>query len=162
MAAIVAPVSRAWWRATYNPAMLFRPDFLLRMPAPAWWVRGALCALGIAGAGVCAADLSTPPDLRQLPASAPSRAAEAASSPAAAASRPVAQAASTPQAVVIEDRYTRIEELHERGEVRSIKVQPKGGRAYEIVPATGGRDMSNSAGNGRAAAGQRVWPVLSF
>lgn len=74
----------------------------------------------------------------------------------------MAQAASTPQAVVIEDRYTRIEELHERGEVRSIKVQPKGGRAYEIVPATGGRDMSNSAGNGRAAAGQRVWPVLSF
>ncbi|WP_251972595.1 DUF2782 domain-containing protein [Sphaerotilus microaerophilus] len=142
--------------------MPFRPDFLPRMPAPARWVRGALCALGIAGAGVCAADLTAPPDLRQLPASAPSRAAAAASSPAAAASRAVAQAASATQAVVIEDRFTRIEELHERGEVRSIKVQPKGGRAYEIVPATGGRDMSNSAGNGRAAAGQRVWPVLSF
>ena len=58
--------------------------------------------------------------------------------------------------------WKSFEELHERGEVRSIKVQPKVGRPYEIVPATGGRDMSNSAGNGRAAAGQRVWPVLSF
>lgn len=116
----------------------------------------------MAASGACAADLTVPPDLRQLPASAPSRAAAGASSPAAAASRPVAQAASATQAVVIEDRFTRIEELHERGEIRSIKVQPKGGRAYEIVPATGGRDMSNSAGNGRAAAGQRVWPVLSF
>ncbi|HNG80673.1 MAG TPA: DUF2782 domain-containing protein, partial [Burkholderiaceae bacterium] len=88
--------------------------------------------------------------------------AQAASAAPRAASRPVAQAASTPQAVVIEDKYTRIEELHDHGEVRSIKVQPKVGRAYEIVPATGGRDLSNSAGNGRGAAGQRVWPILNF
>jgi hypothetical protein len=161
MVAIVVPVSRARWGGTYNPGMLSRPAFLLRVPASAWWVAGALCATGIAGAEAWAADLAPPPDLRQLPASAPARAV-AASAAAAVPSRPVAQAASATQAVVIEDRFTRIEELHERGEVRSIKVQPKGGRAYEIVPATGGRDMSNSAGNGRAAAGQRVWPVLSF
>jgi hypothetical protein len=134
-----------------------RRVLLLACLLPLPWVPGLL-------ASVQAADLAAPPDLRQA-APSPSPGASAAPQPApapAAASRPVAQAASTPQAVVIQDKYTRIEELHEHGEVRSIKVQPKGARAYEIVPATGGRDMSNSAGNGRGAAGQRVWPILSF
>ncbi|HQY07614.1 MAG TPA: hypothetical protein PK797_02795 [Burkholderiaceae bacterium] len=79
-----------------------------------------------------------------------------------AAAGPSAGAASSPQAVVIEDRFTRIEELHERGEVRRIQVQPRGGAAYEILPATGGRDISSGAQGGRGAAGQRVWPLLSF
>jgi len=125
-------------------------------------------ATGFSGWAVAAGpQVAAPPDLlnpapRSAPTPAASAPAKGASASAQAASRPVAQAASTPQAVVIEDKYTRIEELHDHGEVRSIKVQPKVGRAYEIVPATGGRDMSNSAGNGRGAAGQRVWPILSF
>lgn len=128
---------------------------------------GASGWTGLSGVPALAAEALAPPDLLRpetRPAASPAApaASAAASAPSRAASRPVAQAASTPQAVVIEDRYTRIEELHEHGEVRSIKVQPKVGRAYEIVPATGGRDMSHSAGNGRGAAGQRVWPVLSF
>ena len=125
-------------------------------------------ATGLAGRAAAAGrEGAAPPDLlhpavRPGSAAAASVPAQAASAAPRAASRPVAQAASTPQAVVIEDKYTRIEELHDHGEVRSIKVQPKVGRAYEIVPATGGRDLSNSAGNGRGAAGQRVWPILNF
>jgi hypothetical protein len=140
--------------ATYNPDMFARTALPLALRLlPALWMGAAMAA----GPG----SAPPPPDLSGFQAAAPV-AARAASAATPAASRPVTQAASSPQAVVIEDRYTRIEELHERGEVRSIKVQPKGGRAYEILPATGGRDMSNSAGNGRGAAGQRVWPVLSF
>lgn len=65
--------------------------------------------------------------------------------------------------VVIDEKGSRIDELHVGGEVRSIQVQPKnGGKAYEIMPATGGRDLSNSHSNSRGAAGQRVWSVLKF
>jgi hypothetical protein len=165
MAAIVAPVRRGEWGATYNPAMSARRLLMLSCFAGA-----SLLAIGWATAAEPLAPpnllhpegraaVVAPPPIASASAAAASSSASGASR---AASRPVAQAASTPQAVVIEDKYTRIEELHEHGEVRSIKVQPKGGRAYEIVPATGGRDLSNSAGTGRGAAGQRVWPILSF
>lgn len=138
----------------------------------------ALCASAAVGGSARAAGLvaPAPPDLVGLQAppashlttapavgtavSAPARKVVA-TRPAAAAPAG-AGAASSAQAVVIEDRYNRIEELHERGEVRRIQVQPKGGAAYEILPAAGGRDMSSGTQSGRGAAGQRVWPLLSF
>ena len=68
------------------------------------------------------------------------------------------------QRIVTEDDGVRIEELRVRGQTQRIVVRSKLGNlaSYEVLPATGGRDMSQSAGNGRGAAGQRVWNVLSF
>ena len=68
------------------------------------------------------------------------------------------------QRIVTEDEGVRIEELRVRGQTQRIVVKSKLGNLapYEVLPATGGRDMSQSAGNGRGAAGQRVWNVLSF
>ena len=66
------------------------------------------------------------------------------------------------QTTVIEDDATRIEELRVRGQTQRITVQPKGAKAYEIIPADQGRDMSDSAGSQRGAAGKRVWHILSF
>jgi hypothetical protein len=69
------------------------------------------------------------------------------------------------QHILIEDDGTRIEELHVRGEARRIKVQPKGLSSrfsYEVLPASGARDLSPGPGSTRGAAGQRVWSVLSF
>ena len=65
---------------------------------------------------------------------------------------------------VIEDDGARIEELRVRGENQRISVTPKRGtnRSYEIIPAGGARDMSDSASSTRGAAGKRVWNVLSF
>jgi hypothetical protein len=64
------------------------------------------------------------------------------------------------QRVVTEDDGVRIEELRVRGQTRRIVVQSKLGnaRAYEVLPANGGRDLSQD----KRAIGQRVWPVLSF
>ena len=61
---------------------------------------------------------------------------------------------------VTEDDGVRIEELRVRGQTQRIVVQSKLGnaRAYEIVPANGGRDLSQD----RRIIGQRVWSVLSF
>ncbi|MEY8878266.1 MAG: DUF2782 domain-containing protein [Leptothrix sp. (in: b-proteobacteria)] len=67
--------------------------------------------------------------------------------------------------VVIQDDSSRIEELHVRGEVKRIHVQPRRGAAYEIVPANAGRGPANSPGNsgpGSSSAGQRVWSIFSF
>jgi len=66
------------------------------------------------------------------------------------------------QLTVIEDDATRIEELKVRGQTQRITVQPKGMKAYEILPADQGRDMSDSAGSQRGAAGKRVWRILTF
>jgi hypothetical protein len=68
------------------------------------------------------------------------------------------------QLTVIEDDATRIEELKVRGQTQRITVQPKKGgmKPYEIIPADQGRDMSDSAGSQRGAAGKRVWRVLTF
>ncbi len=65
---------------------------------------------------------------------------------------------------MFEDDGARIEELRVRGQTQRIVVHPKKGLShpYEILPADQGRDMSQSAGSGRAAAGQRVWQVLNF
>ena len=61
---------------------------------------------------------------------------------------------------VTEDDGVRIEELRVRGQTQRIVVQSKLGnaRAYEIVPANGGRDLSQD----KRIIGQRVWSVLSF
>ncbi len=61
---------------------------------------------------------------------------------------------------VIEDDGVRIEELRVRGETQRIVVRSKvgGARAYEILPAGGGRDLSQD----KRAIGLRVWSVLSF
>ena len=66
------------------------------------------------------------------------------------------------QLTVIEDDATRIEELKVRGQTQRITVQPKGMKAYEILPADQGRDMSESAGSQRGAAGKRVWRIITF
>ncbi len=65
---------------------------------------------------------------------------------------------------VIEDEGSRIEELRVRGQTQRITVTPKVGlrQGYEIIPADGARDMSDSAASTRGAAGKRVWRVLAF
>ena len=46
-----------------------------------------------------------------------------------------------------------------RGQVQRIVVHSKiGARSYEVLPAQGGRDLSQD----KRAIGQRVWSVLSF
>ena len=64
------------------------------------------------------------------------------------------------QHLVSEDDHVRIDELRVRGQTQRLSVQNKGSGApgYDILPPTGGHDPSKS----RDAAGQRVWPVLSF
>ena len=65
-----------------------------------------------------------------------------------------------PQRLLSEDDQVRIDELRLRGQTQRLTVQPKGGngRAYEILQPTPGADATQH----RDAAGQRVWPVLSF
>lgn len=64
--------------------------------------------------------------------------------------------------VVIEDEGSKVDELKVRGEVKRITVTPKVGPRipYEVLPADGSRDLSQSGARG--SAGQRVWQVLSF
>jgi hypothetical protein len=61
---------------------------------------------------------------------------------------------------VSEDDGVRIEELRVRGETQRIVVRSKvaGARVYEILPAGGGRDLSQD----KRAIGQRVWSVLEL
>ncbi len=66
------------------------------------------------------------------------------------------------QYTVIEDDGTRIEELKVRGQTQRMTVTPKGLKSYEILPADQGRDMSDSAGSQRGAAGKRVWRIFTF
>lgn len=64
------------------------------------------------------------------------------------------------QRLVSEDAQVRIDELRLRGQTLRLTVQPKGGngRPYEILQPTPGADATQH----RDAAGQRVWPVLTF
>ena len=64
------------------------------------------------------------------------------------------------QRLVSEDDQVRIEELRVRGQTQRLSVQSKGTGApgYDILPPGAGQDLTKS----RDAAGQRVWPVLSF
>ena len=75
------------------------------------------------------------------------------------ASRPSATDGAV-QRLVSEDDQVRIEELRVRGQTQRLSVQSKGTAApgYDILPPAAGQDLSKS----RDAAGQRVWPVLSF
>lgn len=68
------------------------------------------------------------------------------------------------QHIVIDDKDTRIEELHVRGEAKRITVKPKGNPRleYEVIPAGGERDLAPGPGSTRGAAGQRVWNILNF
>jgi hypothetical protein len=69
------------------------------------------------------------------------------------------------QQSVVEDSAVRIDETKVRGQTQRIVVQPKKGpnKPYEIVPDNAGRDASDAAsGQGKGAAGQRVWNVRSF
>ena len=65
-----------------------------------------------------------------------------------------------PQRLVSEDDWVRIDELRLRGQTQRLTVQPKrgNGRPYEILQPTPGADATQH----RDAAGQRVWPVLTF
>ncbi len=64
------------------------------------------------------------------------------------------------QRLVNEDDHVRIDELRVRGQTQRLSVQNKDSVApgYDILPPTGGHDPSKS----KDAAGQRVWPVLTF
>ena len=64
------------------------------------------------------------------------------------------------QRLVSEDQQVRIDELRVRGQTQRLTVSPKGGsgRDYEILQPAPGQDLSQR----RDAAGQRVWPVLTF
>jgi hypothetical protein len=106
----------------------------------------------------------TPLAAQTAPAAAPAVANPTAPSAATAPVDVLPRSAAEPVAerVVIEGSGARIEEQHLRGEVRSIHVSPKGAPAYEVIPANGGRDLTNSHGNSRGNAGQRVWSVLRF
>lgn len=67
------------------------------------------------------------------------------------------------QHLTIEDEGARIEELRVRGQTQRIVVKPRGAAAYEVLPAQPGRDAGSGPAGGRdAAAGRRVWPMLSF
>jgi hypothetical protein len=68
------------------------------------------------------------------------------------------------QQSVVEDDRVRIEELRVRGQTQRIVVKPKGAikNEYEVLPADGGRDMTESAYDSRGAAGRRVWRMFSF
>lgn len=68
------------------------------------------------------------------------------------------------QRIVIEDDNARVDELRVRGQAQRIVVKPKNAnvRAYEVLTGDGSRDLSPGHGSSRAAAGQRVWPVLAF
>ncbi|MDB5817845.1 MAG: hypothetical protein JWQ11_1485 [Rhizobacter sp.] len=68
------------------------------------------------------------------------------------------------QVSVVEDDRVRIEETRVRGQTQRIIVKPKGAikGEYEILPADGGRDMTESAYDSRVAAGKRVWRMFSF
>lgn len=83
------------------------------------------------------------------------------------AQQPAPQSSTLPNEPVvqhskIEDEGSRVEELKVRGEVRRITVTPKVGTTvpYEVLPAEGSRDLSQSGSRG--VAGQRVWQVLTF
>lgn len=67
--------------------------------------------------------------------------------------------------IVIEDEGSRVEELRERGQIRHVRVQPRQGAGYEVLPIDAGRDPSQGHGLGggsRGTGGQRVWHFLSF
>jgi len=85
-----------------------------------------------------------------------------AAQPAGTAAEPAQSAEPKVQRTVIQDDSTRIDELRVRGQTEQITVQPKGAKSYEIIPPSQGRDMSDSAGSQRGAAGKRVWHILSF
>lgn len=81
-----------------------------------------------------------------------------------AAASPAATLSNEPavQHTRIEDEGSRVEEVRIRGEVRRITVTPKVGTTvpYEVLPAEGSRDLSQSGSRG--VAGQRVWHILTF
>jgi hypothetical protein len=66
------------------------------------------------------------------------------------------------QHIVTQDDGVRIEELRVRGETQRIHVQPRKGAAYDVVPDSGGRDVSAGPHSSRGAVGQRVWNVFNF
>ncbi len=78
---------------------------------------------------------------------------------AAAASAPAVAGEPKVDRLVAEDDAVRIEELRVRGVTQRIVVHSKqGGRPYEVLPAEGGRDLSQD----KRATGQRVWSVFRF
>ncbi|HAJ12445.1 MAG: hypothetical protein WCZ20_11190 [Hydrogenophaga sp.] len=62
-----------------------------------------------------------------------------------------------------EDAGTRIDELRVGGQTRSITVQPKGGAPrYEVAPARGGDDLSESGSGTSGTTGRSRWRLLNF
>jgi hypothetical protein len=62
-----------------------------------------------------------------------------------------------------EDAGSRIDELRVGGQTRNITVQPKNGApSYEVAPARGGEDMSDTNSGSSASTGRSRWRLLSF
>lgn len=86
------------------------------------------------------------------------------------AAEPLGQAADEPRGanekierIQHEDAGTRIDELRVGGQTRSITVQPKNGApSYEVTPARGGEDLSDSGGGTSGTTGRSRWRLLNF
>ncbi len=62
-----------------------------------------------------------------------------------------------------EDAGSRIDELRVGGQTRSITVQPKNGApSYDVAPARGGEDLSNSSSGSTGNTGRSRWRLLNF
>jgi hypothetical protein len=61
-----------------------------------------------------------------------------------------------------EDELSRVDELRVGGQTLSIEVTPKNGApAYEIAPAPGGADLSDSPAS-QGNTGRSRWRILNF
>lgn len=136
-----------------------------RRVTSAWRALGVLCCAAPLHAGAAA------PTPTALTAPTPAAPAAPTLAPAATPAPPGSPAApdktepGEPAVVrtVVEDDGARIDELKVRGQTKRITVTPKfGGIAYEIIPPSDARDLSQGARGSNGAVGKRVWPVLSF
>lgn len=85
---------------------------------------------------------------------APAEAAPAESAPAARSERI--------ERITHEDELSRIDELRVGGQTRSIEVQPKNGApSYEIAPAPGGADLTDSTTKS-GSTGKSRWRIFNF
>lgn len=66
--------------------------------------------------------------------------------------------------VVIEDKGSKIDELHVRGQTRRITVTPKVGtsKSYEILTGDPSHELPDGTGGARNATGKRVWNIFDF
>ncbi|MEX1166308.1 MAG: hypothetical protein WEK74_05475 [Hydrogenophaga sp.] len=78
------------------------------------------------------------------------------------AESPAAKPSERIERITHEDALARVDELRVGGQTRSIAVTPKNGApAYEIAPAPGGADLSDTS-TGQGSTGKSRWRILNF